>query len=177
LAPLDPRARPPLVAEALVTELAAFDVTWLLAGSYVLRLYGADLEPNDLDVVVERSPENLERVAQLLDHLEAVPQWCGLSEWDIGSVEDHLAWKPWPATTAHLDQLFVTQHGMFDLPFKLVPDYAELLPGSSVMAIGEVDVRVCDPRRVLKALETRDRKKDRARAEVYAEMRRRFGLS
>ena len=177
MAPLDPRDRPPLNAEEMVAGLAKFDVTWLLAGSYVLKLHGAELEPNDLDVVVERSPRNLERVARLLEHFEAVPQWCGQPEWDIGTVEDHLAWRPWPATVEHLDQLFVTRHGMFDVPFRLVPPYETLLDGATEMKIGEHPVAVCDPRRVLRALEARDRKKDRARAEVFAEMRRRFGMT
>jgi len=174
--PPHPKDRPPLDAPALIKALDAHDVTWLLAGSYVLKLHGADITPNDLDVVLDRDPANLHRAAECLEALEAVPQWVGDPKWDVGTVEDHIAWRPWPADIKHLDQLFVTHHGMFDLPFALVPPYDTLLPGSTVIQVGGVDVTVCDPRRVLRALETRNRKKDARRATIYAEMRRRFGL-
>ncbi len=160
----------------MVAVLEGHGVTWLLAGSYVLKLHGANLVPNDLDVVVRRDPENLERAARCLESLEAVPQWVDDPKWDIGTIDDHRTWRPWPATIQHLDQLFVTPFGMLDLPFALVPDYAELLPGSSVMPVGAHDVTVCDPRRVLRALEHRNRRKDRARAAAIADMRARFGM-
>lgn len=174
---LDPRDRPVLNAEALVAALAEHGVTWLLAGSYVLKLHGADLTPNDLDVVVARDAGNVERLACCLEALEAVPSWSSDPKWNLGTLDDHRAWTPWPATLPRLDQLFVTELGMLDIPVALVPPYEELLPGATEMEVGTHTITVCDPRRVLNALNNRNRKKDRERAQVYAEMRAKFGLS
>ncbi|MCY4179478.1 MAG: hypothetical protein OXD48_04240, partial [Litoreibacter sp.] len=115
-------------------------------------------------------------LAQCLDALDAVPFWGGDPKWDLGSVEDHLNWRSYPATITHLDQLFVTKHGMLDIPFALIPDYALLIGGSTKRRVGRFEIDICDPRSVLVALETRNRKKDTERARVYAELRVRFGL-
>ncbi|MEO1605532.1 MAG: hypothetical protein AAFU34_09455 [Pseudomonadota bacterium] len=161
---------------ALITALSKNDVTWLLAGSYVLALFGADIEPNDLDVVVCRDPENLKRLARCLEELDAVPFWSGDPKWDHGTPDDHAAWRPEPATIEHLDQLFVTRHGMLDIPFALVPDYDTLISQCSQREIAGHMVDICNPRSVLIALEPRQRAKDRARRAIYSDMRKRFGL-
>ena len=125
---LDPRDRPALNAEALVAALAEHGVTWLLAGSYVLKLHGAEIEPNDLDVVADRTPENLTRLAACLTALDAIPSWSNDPKWNLGTLDDHRAWTASPATLDHLDQLFVTKHGLLDVPFALIPPYETLLP-------------------------------------------------
>ena len=147
-----------------------------MAGSYVLTLHGAKIEPNDLDVVVRRDPQNLARLANCLDDLGAVPFWGDDPKWDLGSPADHLAWRPDPPTTTHLDQLFVTRLGMLDVPFALVPDYAELIGGCSKQVVAGHEIDVCDPRSVLIALERRNRKKDQARRAIYLVLREEFGL-
>ncbi len=173
----DPTTRPPPQIPDLVRTLEDFGVVWLLAGSYVLTLHGADLEPNDLDVVVRRDPENLARLARCLEHLDATPAWYGEGNPWIESLEACLDWRPDPATTQHLDHLFVTRLGMLDIPFEFLPPYDTLLDGATTIPIGGIPVNVCDPKRVLAALETRDRKKDRARSEIYADMRKRLGMA
>lgn len=172
----DPTRKTPPDIPALIGALAEHQVTWLLAGSYVLTLYGAEIAPNDLDVVVRRDPSNLARLANCLGNLNAVPFWSGDPKWDIGTPADHAAWRPQPASIEHLDQLFVTRFGMLDIPFALVPDYAELIGGCSKFRVGGHEIDVCDPRSVLIALEPRSRKKDRARQAIYAEFRQKFGL-
>ena len=172
----DPTVKIPPDIPALVSALARYNVTWLLAGSYVLTLNGADIQPNDIDVVVRRDPENLDRLAGCLEELAAVPFWSGDPKWDLGSPDDHRNWSPKPATIEHLDQLFVTRHGMLDIPFALVPDYAELIDDCSQSRVAGHLIDVCDPRSVLIALEPRQRKKDKARQAIYAEMRKKFGL-
>lgn len=172
----DPTRKIPPDIPALIDALSRHDVVWLLAGSYVLTLYGADIVPNDLDVVVRRDPENLHQLARCLEELDAVPFWSGDPKWDHGTPADHLAWRPEPATITHLDQLFVMRHGMLDIPFALVPDYATLIDACSPRNVGGHMVDICDPRSVLVALEPRQRSKDKARRAIYAEMRKKFGL-
>lgn len=172
----DPTKRPPPQIPELVRTLDAFGVDWLLAGSYVLTLYGAELEPNDLDVVVRRDQENLDRLARCLTHLDARPAWYGEGNPWIESLEACLAWRPEPATIKHLDHLFVTRLGMLDIPFEFLPPYDALLHGASEIRIEDMPVTVCDPTRVLAALETRNRKKDKLRAQEYARMRTMFGM-
>lgn len=163
-------------AHALLQALSKHEVVWLLAGSYVLTLYGAEIQPNDLDVVVRRDPANLKRLARCLDDIDAVPFWTGDPKWDYGTPEDHLAWKPEPAAIEHLDRLFVTRHGMLDIPFALIPDYADLIGNCTRLTVAEHSIHVCDPRAVLVALEPRRRAKDRARSAEYAMLRVKFGL-
>ncbi len=172
----DPTRKIPPDIPAMIEALAAHEVIWLLAGSYVLTLHGADIAPNDLDAVVRRDPQNLGRLANCLDDLNAVPFWSGDPKWDLGTPEDHAAWRPEPATIEHLDQLFVTRLGMLDIPFALVPDYAALIGGCSKFKVGGHEIDVCDPRSVLIALEPRQRKKDMARQAIYTELRQKFGL-
>ena len=69
---IDPRDRPPQQLEPMVAALARHQVEWVLIGSQVLALYGADLVPNDLDVLPELSPTNLQRLAECLNELGAV---------------------------------------------------------------------------------------------------------
>jgi len=164
---LDPSRKIPPDISGLIGSLAEHEVIWLLAGSYVLTLHGADLAPNDLDVVVLRDTDNLGRLAKCLDDLNAVPFWSGDPKWDLGTPADHAAWRPEPAST---------RFGMLDIPFALVPDYAELIGGCSKFTVGGHEIDVCDPRSVLVALEPRQRKKDLARQAIYTELRRKFGL-
>ncbi len=173
----DPKTRPAPQIPELVRTLEEFGVVWLLAGSYVLTLHGADLDPNDLDVVVRRDPANLARLARCLDHLDATPAWYGEGNPWIASLDACRAWRPEPATIEHLDHLFVTRLGMLDVPFEFLPPYEDLLDGATQIPIGGVPVTVCDPRRVLRALEARDRKKDRARSKLYADMRKQLGMA
>ena len=174
---LDPRDRPALNAEALVAALAEHGVTWLLAGSYVLKLHGAEIEPNDLDVVADRTPENLTRLAACLTALDAIPSWSNDPKWNLGTLDDHRAWTAGPATLDHLDQLFVTKHGPLDVPFALIPPYETLLQRATQARIGAHEIIACDPRSVLRALETRNRQKDRDRAGTYARLRKDLGLT
>lgn len=47
----DPLARPSLQLRALLQALRDHDVDWVLPGSTVLAIYGAQVTSNDLDVV------------------------------------------------------------------------------------------------------------------------------
>ncbi|MEJ6401474.1 hypothetical protein [Yoonia sp. 2307UL14-13] len=174
---LDPTDRPALQPTALIKALATHDVQWVLCGSQVLALHGADLAPNDLDVVPELSPENLHRVAACLRDLEAVAAYLDGWGGERGTLEACTAWRPDPPTADHLDWLFVTERGMLDIVIAHADPYDSLMDGATERDADGTPYWCCDPRRVLKALEKRNRKKDTAREAVYRDMRRKLGMS
>ncbi|MEL6682681.1 MAG: hypothetical protein AAFQ09_08545 [Pseudomonadota bacterium] len=173
---LDPRHRPPLQPDQLIAKLASHDVQWVLCGSQVLALHGAALSPNDLDVVPELSPENLRRVAECLNDLDAVAAY--LDGWGgaRGTLEACRAWRPSPPTADHLDWLFVTEFGMLDIVIAHADPYESLMEGAMEREAVGITYWCCDPRRVLTALEQRNRKKDSARADVYQALRQELGM-
>ena len=176
MAHLKPTDRPALQPAALIKALAVHDVKWVLCGSQVLALHGADLTPNDLDVVPELSPDNLKRVAACLRDLDAVAAYLDGWGGERGTLETCAAWCPDPPTADHLDWLFVTELGMFDIVIEHADSYDSLMDGAVQMDAHDTQYWCCDPRRVLTALERRNRKKDAAREAVYRDMRQRLGM-
>ncbi|MCK0096908.1 hypothetical protein MWU60_15115 [Yoonia sp. F2084L] len=174
--PHDPKERPPLQPAQLIRVLADFKINWVLCGSQVLALHGADLAPNDLDVVPDLAPDNLRRVADCLDDLHATAAYLDGWGGPRGTLEACRAWHPDPATAEHLDWLFVTPFGMLDIVIEHADSYASLMNGATRYYAEDVSYWVCDPRRVLQALEGRKRPKDAKRRAVYRAMRRKFGM-
>lgn len=72
----DPPAWPAARSALMVRELDRRQVRWVMSGSTVAAIYGAALVPNDLDVVPAPDEEDLQRLAGLLDALDAVPAPC-----------------------------------------------------------------------------------------------------
>lgn len=169
----DPRDRPPLRVAELLRRLHVADVDWVLSGSAVLAVYGADLSPNDLDVVPALDAGNLERLAGLLTALDAVPAY--VAGWAEGpSLAECRDWSAEPTDAANLDHLFVTRLGMLDVPPLITGSYEQLRPGATEVVLAEVPVWVCDPAEVLGRIPDRPRPKDHARAAVYEDFRRRW---
>ncbi|MGC7097271.1 hypothetical protein ACPZ19_21565 [Amycolatopsis lurida] len=168
---LDPRSRPAPKPAPLLRALHEHGVEWVLSGSAVLVLHGADLRPNDLDVVPSLEPANLRRLAGVLLELDAVPahhpDWPGSP-----TLDQCRAWTPEPPTAGRLDHLYVTRLGMVDVPPSLTGTYAELTRTASLVQLAGVPVQVCAPEAVLDRLPARPRQKDLDRAEQYAAVRR-----
>lgn len=170
--PTDPTVRPRPDVPFLVRALADYGVEWVLSGSAVLVLYGADLRPNDLDVVPALDQDNLDRLARLLVDLRALPAY--FPEWAEGpSLARCLRWHPEPVTAEQLDHLFVTPHGMLDIPPSITGTYRELAEHATFVEIAGLAVRVCDPGEVLRRLDGSTRRKDVARAREYDAVRER----
>lgn len=174
---LDPTDRPALQPARLIRVLADFEVRWVLCGSQVLALHGADISPNDLDVVPQLGEDNLKRVSACLDGLGAVAAYLDGWGGQRGTLEACRAWRPDPPTATHLDWLFVTHLGMLDIVIDKADSYESLMDGATLHSVDDVPYRVCDPRRVLTALEGRKRTKDKARRGLYRAMRRQFGMA
>ncbi|SPH17837.1 hypothetical protein DEA8626_01364 [Defluviimonas aquaemixtae] len=173
---LDPTDRPALQPAPLIKALAKFKVRWVLCGSQVLALHGAGIVANDLDVVPHLESENLRRVAACLEYLRAVAAYLDGWGGERGTLEACRAWRPVPPTSENLDWLFVTHLGMLDIVIEKADPYESLMDHAEVRSAGGTPYWLCDPRRVLKALEGRARKKDRERDAIYRLMRRRLGM-
>lgn len=157
----------------MLQELRDHAVDWVLSGSTVLAIYGADVTPNDLDVVPSPEPANLRRVADLLVSLEAVP--AHFPDWAHGlSLQQCRAWTPQPPTLQHLDHLFVTRLGMLDIPPEITGSYAQLRAGARLLELFGVPVWVCSAHEVLDRLPERPRVKDHERAGTYAAVQHRL---
>ena len=165
----DPTARPALRFAAVVAALVEHRVEWVLTGSCVLAAYGAELNPNDVDVTPALDPANLARIAAMLDDLGARPAY--LPNWpESPTLEACAAWTPARPTEEHLDHLYVTSLGMIDIVPRLCGTYHDLLPTATTTRVAGHPVRVCDPAEVLARLEGRSRPKDLLRRLQYAEV-------
>ncbi len=170
---MQPTDRPPLNLPALLAALHSGRVRWILTGSTVLAVYGADLTPNDIDVTPALDPENLSRLADVLAGMDATvafdPSWA-----NGPGLDECRAWSASPATEKNLDHLFVTTHGLVDVPPRLCGTYDDLIPSATVVEIADMPVTVCDPDVVLALLPGRTRAKDLARAQIYTDVRRKL---
>jgi hypothetical protein len=167
---LEPTGRAELDLAAILDALDRHSVRWVLTGSLVLAAYGARLTPNDIDVTPALDDDNLAAVARLAAELEAVPAHA--PDWpDCPPLEWHHHWRPWPATTANLDHLFVTTAGMVDIVPELCGTYDELVSRATPLQIGPHQVLVADPGSVLDRISQLARPKDLSRAEEIARLR------
>ena len=127
--------RPPEV-DALLAELDAHGVDFVVTGSVAVKLHGVALTPGDLDVVPALTPANLERLFRALDALEATPD--GFGRWQVDgrgerrwlaeeATEARLrAWSPAVDDRASYDHLFRTRLGDLDVVPELNGSYDHL---------------------------------------------------
>lgn len=156
----------------MLQMLHSHDVDWILSGSTVLALYGALVEPNDLDVVPLSEATNLQRLTDVLTEVNAVP--AHFPGWPHGLTLDQCqAWTPLP-TMSNLDHLFVTRLGMLDIT-TITGSYEHLSTGVTRFHLFGVPVLVSCPEQVLDRLPQQTRTKDQQRAETYAKLRHRLG--
>lgn len=175
--PLDPESRPRPQLDAIVHALHNHGVQWVLSGSVVAMLHGADIEPNDVDVVPELTPSNLSRLASFLEEVDAVPAF--IPEWTkhMASREDCFAWNAFPPTSENLDNLFVTNLGMVDVTPTFTGTYESLSQSAHVHNIADVSVQVCELHEVLNRLPAKMRAKDIVRRTEYDKLRKDCGLN
>ncbi|MGH2756669.1 MAG: hypothetical protein ACRDI3_02660 [Actinomycetota bacterium] len=158
---LDPQGRPPLRPHELIQSLAAHDVEWVLAGSAVFALYGADMTPKDLDIVPSTHEANLHRVAQLLEELNAIPTHQPEWRWTL-SISECRRWRPLPAVEGNLDHQFVTPFGILDIVPGTAGSFDELSRDAAEVAIDSNPILVANPRHVASLLAARPKDGGRA---------------
>ncbi len=107
---------------------------YVIAGSVAAKLQGLDVTPGDLDVVPALDRENLQRLADLLREIEAVPERTGRWEttgtgerrWLAEAAEVPADWKLDPDDLLSLDHAFSTNLGNFDVVPSLMGSYDDL---------------------------------------------------
>lgn len=61
--------------DALVTALLQQEVRFLVVGGFAVKLYAPEREADDLDLMVEQTPENATRLFQTFGHLGITPEF------------------------------------------------------------------------------------------------------
>lgn len=167
--PRDPSSAPALMADELVRELDEAEVRWILNGSMVLVVAGVEFLPGDLDVVPQLEAANLERLASLLERLDAFPEVS--PGWEHSLTPDEVRrWRPHPPVEANLNHRFVTALGILDVVPRLSGTYDDLLEGSWTVRLGGRDVTVADPAPIIERLRLSQRRKDRERWEAASRL-------
>ncbi|HEY4000112.1 MAG TPA: hypothetical protein VGO93_14660 [Candidatus Xenobia bacterium] len=160
--PMDPTKRPPLKLNQLIRAMAEVGVRWVASGSVVLVAFGARFTPNDLDLVPATTPENLEKLAELLDTLKArpayFPNWPGSP-----TLEQCQAWEPKHHTEDYLNRLFVTPYGPLDVNMRQCGTYDQLSTDAVAVPAFGTTVHLAAPLRIAQEVLNRGRSKDRPR--------------
>lgn len=172
--------RPPDVP-ALLGAIEAHGVRGVLVGSVAARAWGAALSPGDLDLVPALDRPNLERLAALLDDLEASIEgrigrwtlqpsgerkWIVIEETAAERAARAAAWKPDPDDLETFDHLFRTKHGNFDVPPEICGTFDALDRRAVAGRIEGHVIRIAHPEDLLATLTVarRARQPDRVRA-------------
>jgi predicted nucleotidyltransferase len=125
--------------EGILKDLADKDVEFLIIGGVAVGFHGYTRATKDVDVVPAPDPDNLERLASVLDELDARPD--GAAEFDRGELPNPLD----PETLAlGGNWVLQTRLGRFDV-MQWIGDEAlwdKLSPAAEEAVIGELRVKV-----------------------------------
>lgn len=147
---------PELVPERILSVFRELGVRFVLIGGYAAVIHGSPYVTFDLDVVPERTDENVERLSRALDAMHARVWTASESEGvpfghDARSLRESNIWN------------LVTDHGRLDVTF--VPSgtqgYADLARDAEHLTILGVEVDVASLADVIRSKEAAGRDKDR----------------
>lgn len=144
----------PTRIEAIVEELAAAGVEFIVAGGVAAVLQGAPINTFDLDIVHARSPENVARLLAALARLDARSR--EVRDRLVRPKESHLA------SPGHV--LLMTRHGPLDLLGTIGKSwsYGDLTGSCDEMTIGARRIKVLRLEKLIEAKEAAGREKDLA---------------
>lgn len=148
----------------LVERLAVHDVAYVLVGGIAGRLLGSVTVTNDLDICYDRTPDNLERLAELLGVLQATLR---------GAPED-LPFRLDAETLRAGDTFtFETTLGALDLigTPSGTSGYEELRANATEYDLGGFSVWVCSLEDLMRMKAATSRAKDRIELEVLGALR------
>lgn len=169
--------RPPDVPE-LIAALAAYDVRYVLVGSVAATLYGVETAPGDLDITPALDRDNLLRLGDVLEQLEASPgsasgHWTVQPNGERKWVSDDLTeegiaafrevWRLEPGDPGTIDHLFTTRYGNLDVVPELAGSYDVLRARATLMLVSGYEVYVANVDDLLATLTVPRRDKDRKR--------------
>lgn len=139
--------------EALLAALCEAEIEFIIVGGVAAVLQGAPITTQDLDIVHNRTPENISRLTALLEDLDAFfrPMLSGRR---LRPTAEHLA------GTGHVN--LTTKLGPLD-PLCLMDDrsYDDLLPHTNEVIDGALRLRVLDLPTLIEVKSHTGRAKDR----------------
>ena len=144
---------PKLDIEAILRTLAERGVDFIIVGGVCAVLHGAPITTFDLDIVHSRSRENVDRLIEALQDLEA--HYRHLPERQAVPAKSHLS------SRGH--QLLMTRFGPLDVLGEIGKrqSYADLLPRTVEMLVGKgIEVRVLDLRTLIQTKQATAGEKD-----------------
>ena len=180
--------RPPDIP-ALVDVLEQFGVRYVLVGSVAALAYGVDIgQAGDLDITPALDTENLSRLADLLEDIEAgldpngtFGHWESQPDGERTWVADeatpelraqHANWRPDPADASTFDSLFCSRLGNFDIVPSLSGSYETLMERAVRMDAGGHAIWVVHIDELLAALTAPRRSKDAPRVRQLRDIQR-----
>jgi hypothetical protein len=175
----------------LLAALSEHGVRYVLVGSVAAQLYGAEVQPGDLDITPALDRENLVRLSHLLRALEAtLPETDDVGHWQVqpdgerkwisrkATPQDRLArarWQPDPDELSTLDHLLQTRYGNLDVVPDLTGDYETLIGRAVRMEAHGQEVWVVHVDELLTALTVPRRTKDVPRVRQLRQIQRQRG--
>jgi hypothetical protein len=141
--------------QSILKTLVEHEAAFIVIGGVGASLQGAPLVTFDLDVVHDRSPDNLPRLLSALEELDTI--YRDLGDRRIRPTLSYLA------SPGH--QLLITREGPLDLLGTVSGDrgYVELLPHSRYIRLeDDLQVRVLDLETLIILKEETGRDKDKA---------------
>jgi hypothetical protein len=156
--------------QEMLGVLHAHGVRFVLVGGYAAIVHGSPYVTMDIDVVPERSQDNLTRLSDALDELHArvwtsaEPEGIPFGH-DGRSLGESRTWN------------LVTDHGRLDITFEPsgTTGYADLARDALRLTILGVDVDVASLNDVIRSKEAAGRTKDRLVLHVLRALQEEFG--
>ena len=137
----------------LLELLSRHDVDFIVIGGVAAILEGVPITTLDLDVVYDRSPDNLKRLLEVLQEVEA--RYRDPAGRVIVPTVEKLA-------TIRMN-LLLTTLGPFDVLASVQgAGYEDLLDSTRLRRVGELEIRVLELAKIIESKELADREKDRA---------------
>ncbi len=151
----------------LLTELMNHDVELIVMGSCAALAHGLDRSPKDLDVVYDRSPDNLPKLVKALKDLEPYPRGAepGLDiPWDVETIDEGYSF------------LMTTTFGDLDLFAEIsgIGVYDDVLPDSTERTLWGHQCRCLSPQQLIHNLVCSGRDKDIAQANAIEQWLKRL---
>lgn len=139
-------------SDGLLRALTSHGVQFIVVGGVAAVLHGAPTVTKDLDIVPARSPENLARLKQLLDELDARFRY---DDRNLRPNDSHLS--------GNGQLLLSTKLGPLDVLLRLHDerDYDALLPNTVELADGDEVLSVIDIETLIAIKMEANRPKDR----------------
>jgi hypothetical protein len=174
------KRQPPDVT-ILLRVLGEAGVNYVVSGSAAAMLHGVRLVPGDLDITPALDVDNLKRLADVLESIEACQDpTAPFGHWESGddgeqhwvetaatpeAVAARASWRPDPADPASFDYLLQSRHGALDVVPEVSGTYDDLMDRAVSLEVDGIFVWVESVADLLATLTVPRRAKDRERVE------------